>query len=68
MPEIGLGIGVLISERPQFYFCLVCKARSGIRITVAIEINREGKEGFQACSVVEKPLVNAGLGRRMFHL
>ena len=68
MPEIRLGIGVFISERSQFYFCLVCKARSGIRITVATEINREGKEGFWTCSVVKNPPANTGLGRRGFHL
>ena len=42
-PWNWLGIGVFISERSQFYFCLVYKARSGIRITVATEINREGR-------------------------
>ena len=51
---------MFISERSQFYFCLVYKARSGIRITVATEINREGKEGLQACSGVKNPPANAG--------
>ena len=59
-PWNWLGIGVFISERSQFYFCLVYKARSGIRITVATEINREGKEGLQACSGVKNPPANAG--------
>lgn len=44
MPEIGLGIGVLISERSQFYFAArAVKQDQGIRTTVAIEINREGR-------------------------
>ena len=59
-PWNWLGIGVFISERSQFYFCLVYKARSGIRITVATEINREGKESLQACSGVKNPPANAG--------
>lgn len=51
MPETGLGIGVFISKRPQFHFCLICKIRSGIKITTAalilkeFHVHREGKEG-----------------------
>ena len=51
VPETGLGIAVFISKRAQFYFCLVCKTRSGIRVTLQLQnlltefhVDKEWKE------------------------
>lgn len=60
MPETGLGIDVFISKRPQFHFCLICKTKSDIKITIAALIiirapcsqgGKERKEGVKEGSV-----------------